>query len=243
MIGETDLHNMEAEYMPADSSPGGRTYREEEPGKELISAAGSMISSADAMAAASLGTVDLHSQLISVRFLSASSAALLLGQDESEPANTDVIEVTWVMWYHDGTFAEDLLAGIGNFAARVSVEADVLLAGEAVSYGLGPEDSFLDTDSPGNVTNGMPEEVLEALAEHLRGYWPDDLVCWAGDDRQFISDWPQPLRSAAEEILEEYARRPPPSEPMCPACGARMISNLMGRMCSKAECRERSPRG
>ena len=51
MIGETDLHNMEAEYMPADSSPEGRTYREEEPGKELISAAGSMISSADAMEA------------------------------------------------------------------------------------------------------------------------------------------------------------------------------------------------
>ncbi len=77
---------MEAEYMPADGSPKGRTYREEEPGKELISAAGSMISSADAMAAASLGKVDLHSQLISVRFLTASSAALLLGQDEFEAA-------------------------------------------------------------------------------------------------------------------------------------------------------------
>jgi hypothetical protein len=223
--------------MSTDSPRSDRTYRTKRPPRAVIEAARQMAGDASAMSAACAGDVHLWTELHHVRFLTPEHAARLL-TDAGE-----VVEVRWQAWIHSHGFDTDLLKGLETYVESAVVLLDDLLEGQAVTYGLGPENAFIEAEINDADATSPPQPVLEALAQHMVESWSDHLVEWAEGDQSFLESWPQELREAAEDILRQHAEAPDPPEPTCPECGAPTGTNLLFRYCTNATCRARLPKG
>jgi hypothetical protein len=93
---------------------------------------------------------------------------------------------------------------IVNRMERIVIDAATLLAGEAFTYGLGPEFNGFRWEDMNPPENEPPEKVLEALCDVIRGDWRDDLreffESGVGADRELYGLHPA-LRRAVSDVL------------------------------------------
>lgn len=232
--------------MTADTPSDEGIYSDKEPPESVIHAAASMTGAASRMAASSSGDVKIYDELVHVRYLRPEQAKRILEAANESSAHADeVIEVAWSYWVHPGRFTLDLLNDLNGYIECATMRADVLLSGDAISYGLGPEDAFLASDEhciEGIAFNTPPDAVLDELAQHMRLEWSDELFEWTDGDPSTVASWPTVLREVAEDILAEHSAKDVQPAPKCPECGAPIHKNLMHSYCSIRSCAWKGPR-
>jgi hypothetical protein len=177
-------------------------YRAEPPTDDVTFAAENVISEACWHTAKSEGQIELFAEVLGVCHLTKERSEELIPKNDDFPdQEIDVVELRWRSWTHSGDFDPNVFLDLESSFTSARIEKQMLLNPEFLHDGLGVEKAYIDYSSQSEDIQTVPEEVLNALCDHLRDQWEDELIEHADIDQDFLAEWPLKLRSTAQSMI------------------------------------------
>ena len=121
----------------------------------------------------------LHAEVIAIQWLATDSVKTYFAEFLDPPCSADpaaVVRIDWRTWAVPSRFDGVFETCIVSRQECIVIDVPSLLAGEAFTYGLGPEFNVFHWEDMNPPDSDPPMHVLDSLCSVIRGDWREDLL-------------------------------------------------------------------
>lgn len=146
----------------------------------------------------------LAAEVLDVRWVSVESVRALFSAflEPPEPiAAEEVLRIDWRTWAAPRQFDGRYDNAVVERVESVVVTLATLMAGEVMTYGLGPEYNWLEWDDTAPTGDELPDAAFEALSELIVDEWSSHVLDYADGDPDYLRGIHPRLRDAVAKVL------------------------------------------